>query len=172
MEFNKFNKISRLSKPVVITEKIDGTNAQVCISEEGIVYAGSRSKWLWDSKDGFYPGGDNYGFGGWVKENIEDLKNLGVGSHFGEWWGMGIQRKYGLKEKRFSLFNVHKWGENRPAWANHETFDSVMILKVLQDLRQGSIASPGFMNPEGIVIFHSASGTLFKKTFDDGRKGS
>lgn len=30
----------------------------------------------------------------------------------------------------------------------------------------GSRAVPGFMNPEGIVVFHEASQTCFKKTID------
>jgi hypothetical protein len=38
----------------------------------------------------------------------------------------------------------------------------------------GSRAAPGFMNPEGIVIFHIASRHLFKKTLlnDEKPKGS
>jgi hypothetical protein len=34
----------------------------------------------------------------------------------------------------------------------------------------GSKAVPGFMNPEGIVVYHSASRASFKKTFDDRHK--
>ena len=42
---------------------------------------------------------------------------LGVGQHFGEWWGFGIQRGYGLHERRFSLFNTGRWSDPavRPA---------------------------------------------------------
>lgn len=36
-------------------------------------------------------------------------------------------------------------------------------LSILRE--HGSLAAPGFMNPEGIVIYHEASGYLFKKTF-------
>ncbi|UGA46819.1 hypothetical protein HU230_0012550 [Bradyrhizobium quebecense] len=47
-----------------------------------------------------------------------------------------------------------------------DTIDNVM-----QALgRNGSIAVPGFKNPEGIVIWHSASRVSFKKTFDDNHK--
>ena len=37
----------------------------------------------------------------------------------------------------------------------------------------GSVAAPGFMKPEGIVIFHGPSRALFKMTLDnnDGAKG-
>ena len=35
MEFIKFEKIARLNREIIITEKIDGTNAQICITEDG-----------------------------------------------------------------------------------------------------------------------------------------
>jgi len=31
----------------------------------------------------------------------------------------------------------------------------------------GSMAAPGFMQPEGVVVFHTATNTLFKKTLDN-----
>jgi hypothetical protein len=38
--------------------------------------------------------------------------------------------------------------------------------------REGSFAAPGFMNPEGIIAYHTAAGVGFKKTLgDDGHKG-
>jgi hypothetical protein len=45
--------------------------------------------------------------------------------------------------------------------------------EILHNLhKHGSYAAPGFDKPEGIVIFHSASGSLFKKTLGgDGAKG-
>lgn len=165
-EFKPFSKIARLSRNVVITEKLDGTNALVHVTEDGQVYAGSRNRWLTLDND-------NYGFAGWVEKNKEDLLQLGPGSHYGEWWGSGIQRRYGLtgSDKRFSLFNVERWGEERPFCCdvvpviyagifNHTSVeDSLEILRV-----RGSLAAPGFMDPEGIVIFHEASHQLFKKT--------
>lgn len=37
----------------------------------------------------------------------------------------------------------------------------------LQKLRaEGSMAAPGFMRPEGVVVFHGHSGTLFKVTLE------
>jgi len=164
MEFRSFNKISRLSREIVITEKIDGTNAQIYIGEDGEFLVGSRRRWI-------TPEDDNYGFARWAYFNKEQLMELGVGSHFGEWWGQGIQRNYGLKEKRFSLFNTHRWGVERPACCHvvpilyRGTFDTNDIEKVLSFLKTfGSYASEGFMNPEGIVIFHIAGNLLFKKT--------
>lgn len=38
LPFEKFNKISRLSRDIVITEKIDGTNAQIYIVSSDNLY--------------------------------------------------------------------------------------------------------------------------------------
>ena len=54
-------------------------------------------------------------------------------------------------------------------------FDTETIKNVLTSLEyNGSYAEPGFMQPEGVVIFHAASGQLFKKTIlnDEKPKGS
>ena len=110
-EFVPFPKIPRLFRPFVVTEKIDGTNASIHVLEDGQVLAASRTRWI-------TPEADNFGFARWVHEHEEELRvGLGIGSHFGEWWGSGIQRGYGLKEKRFSLFNTARWSDPavRPA---------------------------------------------------------
>jgi len=186
MEFVGFPKIARYSREVVVTEKIDGTNAQIYIGEDGEFLTGSRKRWV-------TPEDDNYGFSRWAHERKEELLSLGPGRHFGEWWGGSIQRKYGLpkEEKRFSLFNVIRWcpyGEAPNIISVDENFnmkiqdilppcvglvpvlwrgllDDLDIEKILDDLRQnGSKASPGFMNPEGVVVFHLAGNVGFKKT--------
>ena len=69
MDFIKFPKIFRVSRPCVITEKIDGTNAQICITEEGEFLVGSRTRWI-------TPEDDNYGFARWANENKEELLRL------------------------------------------------------------------------------------------------
>jgi hypothetical protein len=47
------------------------------------------------------------------------------------------------------------------------TFDTTVIDAVLADLvEHGSYAAPGFMKPEGIVVFQAATRTLFKRTID------
>ena len=171
-EFREFGKIHRLSRNIVITEKIDGTNGLIHITEDGDVFAGSRSRWI-------TPEDDNHGFARWVEGNKSDLLNLGPGSHYGEWWGQGIQRKYNLKEKRFSLFNVGRWNdETKPSccyvvptlWVGD--FHTDIIDSYLGQLEEhGSIAAPGFMNPEGIVIYHTQANALFKKTIKDDDKG-
>jgi hypothetical protein len=167
MEFEEFPKIARLSRECVITEKIDGTNAQVFISEDGQIRFGSRTRWI-------TPEDDNYGFARWGMEHREELLQLGEGRHFGEWWGQGIQRKYGMTEKRFSLFNVSRWdGEDRPACCSvvptlyRGDFTNDAVTAALEDLREnGSKASPGFMKPEGIVVYHTAGRMYFKKTIE------
>jgi len=174
--FEAFPSISRLSRECIVTEKLDGTNAQVVVTEDGNVFAGSRTRWI-------TPEEDNYGFARWVKEHEEELRvGLGFGQHFGEWWGSGIQRTYGLKEKRFSLFNVSRWTDDvRPECCGvvptlyTGIFDTLQIDNQLYMLRdEGSKAAPGFMKPEGIVIYHVPSRQLFKKTLDknDAHKGA
>ena len=185
MNFEPFPKLSRLSRECIITEKIDGTNAQIYICanppldttasiacyNDLFIFAGSRSKYL-TVKD------DNFGFARWVEANAEELIQLGPGRHFGEWWGSGIQIGYGLPkgEKRFSLFNVSKWMEIRPSCCHvvpiikAGIFSDTLINEALEDLKShGSYAAP-FMNPEGIVIYHTAANMMFKKTIEDDEK--
>jgi hypothetical protein len=194
-----FPKIARLQRDIVITEKIDGTNAQVFILDLEVgapadaplatfarygVWAGSRNRWLQPGKE------DNFGFAAWVLANAEALaKGLGPGRHYGEWWGAGIQRRYALDHKRFSLFNVSRWAAahfgNDPALLRDKQqyapacchvvpvlysgpFTASAWEGALGQLRAlGSVAAPGFMNPEGIVVFHTASSTFYKQTLVD-----
>ena len=168
-DFVKFQKIPRLSRECVITEKIDGTNGCILIMDDGRVQAGSRSRWI-------TPEADNFGFARWVKDHEEELRTgLGVGLHYGEWWGLGIQRKYDQDRKRFSLFNTAKWSDDatRPACCDcvpvlySGIFTTSAVEGAIAALRQvGSIAAPGFMKPEGVVIYHTAVRMYFKKTLD------
>ena len=80
MEFKPFTKIARLQREIIVTEKIDGTNAQICITEDGQFLTGSRTRWI-------TPDDDNFGFSKWAHEHKEELMGLGMGQHFGEWWG-------------------------------------------------------------------------------------
>lgn len=182
MEFHAYPKIARLKREVIVTEKIDGTNAAIIISDDGEIYCQSRTKVI-------TPKSDNAGFANWVETNKTELvKQLGPGIHFGEWWGQGIQRGYGIYEKRFSLFNTHLWHTETedcrcieaplcyvvPVLATINKFSTDQVDEVLMKLKQsGSIASPGFMNPEGLVVFHTQNEALYKVTFeyDDTGKG-
>lgn len=127
IEHRPWPKTARLNREVIITEKIDGTNAAVGIvklggevsavdaerltaivvtpdGEEYGVYAQSRTRIITPGK-----GTDNFGFAGWVQENALDLVLvLGEGLHFGEWFGKGIQRGYDMDIRAFALFDVTK----------------------------------------------------------------
>lgn len=175
MDFKAFNKIARLSREMIVTEKIDGTNGIIAIGENGEFQVGSRNKWLTDERGNIES--DNAGFARWASANRAELEKLGVGFHYGEWWGSGIQRGYDLPkgEKRFSLFNVSRWGDDdtRPACCGvvpllyQGMFSTAIVSAILDDLRSGgSLAAPGFMRPEGVVVFHTANGVLFKKTIE------
>jgi hypothetical protein len=192
-DFIGFPKIPRLSRQCVITEKIDGTNGVIyvealegypsddlfCVYQtDGLaMWVGSRTRWI-------TPEQDNFGFAKWALHYAEALMTgLGVGTHHGEWWGQGIQRGYGLKEKRFSLFNTAKWSDDavRPSCCHvvpvlyQGLFDTNMVWAALTNLEaRGSMAAPGFMNPEGVVVYHRAGNLMFKKTIknDDVPKGS
>ena len=177
--FVEFPKIPRLHRGMIITEKIDGTNASIFIPEipgeagDKPFLVGSRNRWI-------TPEADNFGFARWAYSHTEELLQLGPGHHFGEWWGLGIQRGYGMKEKHFSLFNTSRWGllangeqAPRPACVDVAPvlytgpFDSTVIeqeLKVLE--AAGSKAAPGFMKPEGVVIYLVASRSLYKVTIE------
>lgn len=229
-EFLPFSKMPRLNREVVITEKIDGSNAQVCIvpktplvsdfekvrpfivaeNNDHRLLAGSRTRWITPGKTT-----DNYGFAQWCADNATDLFKLGPGRHFGEWWGRGINRNYGLEDRRFSLFNSLRW-QPEPVFSddlgvhfdptkpgvwreelvgatlvkgkheggelcsvsgpscchvvptiwrgNFDTFDPVALVEMLRS--HGSFAAPGFMNPEGLVIYHTAAGHGFKVTLE------
>ena len=174
MEFEEFAKIPRLSRECVITEKIDGTNAQIVITEDLEVMAGSRSQWI-------TPANDNFRFAQWVYTNAEQLRSeLGVGRHYGEWWGAGIGRRYGMQTKVFSLFNTHRWKDAplhlcRVVPVLYEgLFTTSLVEQALNLLRdEGSFAAPGFMKPEGVIVFHKAANSMFKKTLvkDEEYKG-
>jgi hypothetical protein len=185
--FTPFPKLARLQREVIISEKIDGTNAQIFITDDGRMLTGSRTRWI-------TPEDDNFGFAAWARDHKDELMQLGPGHHFGEWWGQGIQRKYGLNERRFSLFNVSRWclhnetpkpiptadprivkmQEVLPACCHlvpilwQGLFTAAWPEQMLTRLNNGgSQAAPGFMRPEGIVVFHVAGNVGFKMTLDN-----
>ena len=216
LTFSPFPKITRYNREWVITEKIDGTNGLIRIFEDprsghdGIspyapigaaldtvhtversgrmfgIMAGSRNRFL-------TPDDDNFGFCRWVRNNAHELIGLGIGHHYGEWWGSGIQRRYGLDHKRFSLFNTARWhkGPQSPVGSIKSTNPpeccgvvpviscglpaSDFIQRAIDMLRgYGSLVAPGFMKPEGIVVIHAPSRHQYKITLenDDAPKGS
>lgn len=172
-EFQPWPKIARLNRDIIVTEKIDGTNAAVLISKDGQVGAQSRKRLI-------TPDDDNFDFAAWAVANAGALVDLlGPGRHFGEWWGSGIQRGYGLTngERRFSLFNTARYGELPLAEVDGLATTPVLYQghyldfdqwRLLSDLElNGSVAAPGFMRPEGIVVFHVAANEMFKVTLEN-----
>jgi hypothetical protein len=189
-EFPSFPRITRFYRNWIVTEKVDGTNGLVSVGDDGSVRAGSRNRWLTASDD-------NFGFAAWVEANADELRKLGPGNHHGEWYGRGIQRGYGLSDRRFALFNVKRWhafggtsllwesGNARlPPIATTEApaccqvvpllgvFENIYeIAEVIRLFRESRIV-PGYERPEGAVICHKPSGNLYKYTFGgDGHKG-
>lgn len=204
-EFRAWPKTPRLNRGCIATEKIDGTNSAVIVEEleregdltenavavvvigefpnhrEYALYAQSRKHLLRPGKST-----DNFGFAAWVQEHALELAaGLGEGYHYGEWWGSGIQRGYGLTngERRFSLFNVRRWHDAQAnglgkdatpegvfvvpvlATGTDITAAAVGALAMLRD--NGSFAAPGFNSPEGTVVYHTAARQAFKATLDD-----
>lgn len=170
-EFTGFGKIPRLNRDCLISEKIDGTNAGIRVTESGGIVVQSRKRVITVHAD-------NFGFAEWAYSHEQAIiDTLGVGMHFGEWWGAGIQRKYGRKDRQFSLFKVGVW---RDVDLSHipglgvvpvlyeGPFDTDTVHDVVSDLAvNGSAAAPGFMDPEGVIVYHGAANSMFKVTCTD-----
>lgn len=196
IEFEAWPKTPRLFRDMIITEKIDGTNAAVIIrrledGEEPSEQAVAEVKGDAETFDTYYevaaqsrtrlitPGKstDNFGFAAWVQENSEELVSLlGPGRHFGEWWGKGIQRGYGQTERHFSLFNVGRYGHLAEMtdlirtvpvlYQGPFSTDTVLAAREVM-IAQGSVAAPGFDKPEGLVVYHAAARQVFKVTLEN-----
>lgn len=180
IEFAPWPKIARLSnEKMTITEKIDGTNACLVMFPNDAVPFGfafacqSRSRII-------TPESDNFGFARWAYSYIDELwADLGPGRHYGEYWGSGIQRGYGLEkgEKRFSLFNAYRWNKAFEDGHSFKTpglhhvpllysgpFDQANAMRVVAELyANGSQAAP-FPTPEGVVIHLKEAGATYKIT--------
>lgn len=207
-EFTPWPKTARLFRDVVVTEKLDGTNSAIHITKGSPVEFPSMTLDAYPLKPGEFfidghiwhvtaqsrkriitPGKstDNFGFAGWVYDHATEIvRLLGEGLHFGEWWGHGIQRNYGMEDRRFSLFNTERYDH-----LNHDdaavfdgsrlntvpvlysgTFAEAAICQALTDLGDyGSVAAPGFMNPEGICVYHTQTRNVFKVTLDNNDAG-
>ena len=169
--FEAWPEIEQFFSYVCISEKCDGTNAQIDIEGEEVL-VGSRSRWL-------TPEDDNFGFAKKVQESKDELiKSLGQGKHFGEWMGSGVGRNYGMTEKRFVLFNATRWTQPKkdgllPSWVDvvpvlySGPYKEGIVTETMSKLKEtGSIIAPGFMRPEGIVIYFSRADLCFKYVFE------
>jgi len=162
-EFIAWPKIPRYENDVVIiTEKIDGTNACIAIHNDGSYHVQSRKQIITPEKD-------NIGFARWVVNHLDQVMQLGVGYHYGEWWGGNNQRGYGV-EKQFSLFNSGKWNKtNLPKDINVVPilYQGKLVPEIVEKIKNdlitnGSVVVPGWMKPEGFCIYYTQSKTYQK----------
>jgi hypothetical protein len=188
-EFVAWPKIPRGSKQetITITEKMDGTNACIIVESEGMtsdaegvqsekfVVAGvqSRKRLITQGADT-----DNFGFAGWVADQgLELPKTLGVGYHYGEWVGMGIQKNpYHMEDRALFMFNSDRWRDGRqprpagvlcvPLMYEGPAVDDEgqdMIEASMEALIDKGIAY-GY-KPEGVVVWFSKARRYEKHTF-------
>lgn len=168
VEFKAWEKIPRDSnETVVITEKLDGTNACVVIQDGVIVAVQSRKRFI-------CIGADNYGFAGWVEVNNDDLLTMGDGYHYGEWVGLGINKNpHELKDKRFYLFNSGRWGVNNPDTPKcvyvvpvlaYREYTNTLVDETMATLKESGSHIGG--SPEGVVTYYTRTRRYAKTTYD------
>lgn len=162
MEFKPWPKITRLEnkRATIFTEKIDGTNACIVIGPNGEFGCQSRTRII-------TPDNDNFGFAKWAYANKDELMQLGEGYHFGEWWGLGIQRGYEQTEKKFSLFNTRRWHPMNPNTPKCVSVVPIIPVNTVEQAKEylitnGSIAAPGYMNIEGAIMYEPDTDSMFK----------
>lgn len=188
-KFVPWPKIWRDPLTMIITEKMDGTNGQIIIqrveepnnmpvtytNDEYRILVGSRRRYIQPESVSGQKASDNYGFAAWVLENAEVLiETLGIGQHFGEWCGPGIQgNPLKLEKKIFYLFNVNRWLPSLiidPNWPSHIGLSVVPVLhegpadeenieKIMLYLKENSPES------EGIVVYYPQANYMRKLTF-------
>lgn len=196
LTFEPFPKIGRLRRSCTITEKLDGTNAQLVFDACGNMLVGSRKREIFPEGTvldqptpcgitKYKKGTDNFAFAQWAYFNRDVLfEFLGEGRHYGEWYGRGIQRGYCMERKEFALFNTARFGPGRQEIPDHlqsvgltvvpvlyeGEFNSDTIEDVMCELKGNSYID-GYNDPEGIIIYHHGTRTYSKVTydFDDGK---
>lgn len=151
------------------TAELPNTDGNGMVVSDGKLYSlktGSRTRWI-------TPLDDNYGFAAFVYANKQEfVEKLGVGQHFGEWAGPGINSGEGLSQKTFVLFDWWSFPPERPLPLQTCVVPVLLQAKgdadlesIMDDLKaNGSKLAPGFMRPEGIVV--SIAGARYKKVFE------
>lgn len=187
-KFVAYPKTRRLEdETVTISEKVDGTNGVLFIHKPHLcdvlngstdapyILAGCRSRWL---KDDDTKSWDNHGFGKWVAENAQALHALPEGFHYGEWYGKGINHGYGMKERRFMLFNRKRY-ENLtylPKCVELETIieDDVPVAElssVIDRIKNKATVNGSFHIPEsgmveGLIMRFKLSARVYKEVWN------
>ena len=166
MEFVAWPKIPRhTGTNVVISEKMDGTNACIVIEDGELIGCQSRKRII-------TPDDDNFGFARWVEENKDELLDLGDGRHFGEWVGLGIQKNpHDLAGKSFYLFNSGRWSNGRPPCCEvvKVLYAGAISPSTVPEVMGGLMTSAMSENykPEGIIIYYPSTRTYEKATFEN-----
>lgn len=177
-KWRSIEKLDKCSLPhgkIIITEKIDGTNAHILIGPDDTFKTFSRTREI-------TPEDDNYGFAKWAYSRKETLiqvfsKEGEEVRIYGEWYGPGIAPKcaYNITEPRFALFSapldragdfsiLHRVDIVPTLYTGEYSKD--IVDKVMQTLQEhGSYISKGFMRPEGIVIHFLEQDERYKRTF-------
>lgn len=179
-EFRPWGSTDRFHKGLYVTEKIDGTNGCIAIGYRKVV-AQSR-------KRSISPDNDNYGFAAWVHENAGVLEDtLGIGYHYGEWYGEGIQKNpLGIGGRHFGLFNAWHWGrpENLDSLSmvpgltvvptlfdgTKNDADIYTLPRIVEDLAYYGSSVQGsnpLAKPEGIIVWHRGTNTRYKILLDN-----
>lgn len=196
MEFVAFPKIPRYSRDCIVTEKIDGTNGQIYITpigESGTAQAilfGSRSRWITPSNDnhGFAKWGTEH-----AEELFKLGPGLHFGEWWGQGINRGYNKKekcFSLfnvtrwDADMFERFKIGAWERNGHKLPKPEfkalpkccstvpiiavgTFGWDVVSLAISALEaSGSYAAPGFMRPEGVVVYHTAGNHLYKRTIE------
>lgn len=150
---------------ILITEKMDGTNACVYIRDGELAAVQSRKRLI-------TPEDDNFGFAAWAHENEEGLVQLGEGRHYGEWCGPGIQKNpHELDKRYFYLFNVERPVETLPdcvrqvATLYRGPYTDEVVYEVFWDLQQDAIER-GY-KPEGVIVYYRLFRQSFKLTYEN-----
>ncbi|KKK96424.1 hypothetical protein LCGC14_2662910, partial [marine sediment metagenome] len=108
------------------------------------------------------------GANGLLNENKKELMKLGVGTHHGEWWGSGIQRRYNLDEKRFSLFNTGRWVDTHLIPIGASGFSNEYSEQYLHELKKQSHNDKLEYCPKGCYVVP----ILYEGLFSEERIGN
>jgi len=159
-----------MDKDVLITEKLEGTNASVCVKKDGSVFVNCRRNTIIeipDVKNTYWKAIEQYGLVEMAKKMMETLsEDVTI---YGELIGPGIQKNiYALKEHQVRVFDVkigQKWMPVEPFIAAFSSCAELLVPRLwkgkLSEFLGGRTikqASDGMsmLNPmqkrEGIVI--------------------
>ena len=186
MSYPSFPSIERLENLYChITEKVDGTNGLIEIGIQTdlllTVNFGSQNRYI-SSHD------DNMGFVNFFEQHTGDIFNIydmikeekgdiTLPLHiYGEWFGKGIQRGYGLADKHFMPFSEFLATKlidagvpniKMPVTLHSGKFSIATLDGCMNKLKdEGSQVIPGYNRPEGVVIYFPTYNFRLKETFE------